>query len=813
MVAFRCEDLLLSGVWSFAELYCVEKTSAAPSPELYCVQTFCATTYSPSSSKPEFVSQAPPSQNLFPEGDEEPDMPVRVLMSAVPEWCESIEHCTERTYRRRAQALSSGFRSLVAVPISSSTTLPPSLTCNFPCPPDTGADPSWSSGVVVLYSETEVPYSEEALFSILNTLAGSGGKLTPENRPTVLQHPAASSPPAVNTLSSHSDQPEARSPIDVTTPTDRASNGQPSPEAPDSTNCPIPADQRVQISVNDSPSSRLVADGILSPKSSSSSTSPRTARAHISTEQTRPPSYPRHSLPTFFQQHSSSQMVSGALSPSPSISSASSSSLPLPADSHHTNIQSVSPGFQNSPVTIMHSSSSAPTSSSSSEHAAAARGLPVMESSETHHSSPSSSSSRPSPRTIMHRPAPERTSAPTGDTNSRGSMRLDTPDSFAPSSSSQIDSSPTPLPNGMYPSGLATSSGSGMTYRYSMDATVQPPAYPALMAPETQGARSYDMADGNGSMRMMSQPTSAMADSSGRHPWPPSAPSVWPPPSSRDWDQSRNSWYAWRMPQGSDIPMAPSDAQYQYHTQDGSAPSPVYMSPSADPSTLLQPPSQGRSSSAAHGPPGLTSHRPSMHGEQEGLDEDDRKSSVKSPDKPRRSAAGLQVTYEMVQQHFNKPLQEACKALGISSTAFKHHCRRLGIVKWPFKRPGKLEEISIEAVHALSDRTAREAAKALGVSLNTVKKACRRFGIERWPRTAPTSINSKDDASRLAEAMRGEVASHEYGTVSSGIADDDRALPPAKRQKVSKAKRPILPAETLSFWPIPPPNLYPAESL
>mmetsp|Transcript_27302 Transcript_27302/g.44465 ORF Transcript_27302/g.44465 Transcript_27302/m.44465 type:complete len:579 (-) Transcript_27302:1032-2768(-) len=401
MVAFRCEDLLLSGVWSFAELYCVEKTSAAPSPELYCVQTFCATTYSPSSSKPEFVSQAPPSQNLFPEGDEEPDMPVRVLMSAVPEWCESIEHCTERTYRRRAQALSSGFRSLVAVPISSSTTLPPSLTCNFPCPPDTGADPSWSSGVVVLYSETEVPYSEEALFSILNTLAGSGGKLTPENRPTVLQHPAASSPPAVNTLSSHSDQPEARSPIDVTTPTDRASNGQPSPEAPDSTNCPIPADQRVQISVNDSPSSRLVADGILSPKSSSSSTSPRTARAHISTEQTRPPSYPRHSLPTFFQQHSSSQMVSGALSPSPSISSASSSSLPLPADSHHTNIQSVSPGFQNSPVTIMHSSSSAPTSSSSSEHAAAARGLPVMESSETHHSSPSSSSSSASSSIVL----------------------------------------------------------------------------------------------------------------------------------------------------------------------------------------------------------------------------------------------------------------------------------------------------------------------------------------------------------------------------------------------------------------------------
>jgi len=50
------------------------------------------------------------------------------------------------------------------------------------------------------------------------------------------------------------------------------------------------------------------------------------------------------------------------------------------------------------------------------------------------------------------------------------------------------------------------------------------------------------------------------------------------------------------------------------------------------------------------------------------------------------------VTYEILSQQFDVPLWKACRSLGICATAMKKVCRKLGVMKWPYKEnhmPGK----------------------------------------------------------------------------------------------------------------------------
>lgn len=49
------------------------------------------------------------------------------------------------------------------------------------------------------------------------------------------------------------------------------------------------------------------------------------------------------------------------------------------------------------------------------------------------------------------------------------------------------------------------------------------------------------------------------------------------------------------------------------------------------------------------------------------------------------SKAGVVVTLEILEQVFDMPLHRACKSLGVCATAFKKVCRKLGVMKWPYK--------------------------------------------------------------------------------------------------------------------------------
>jgi len=58
----------------------------------------------------------------------------------------------------------------------------------------------------------------------------------------------------------------------------------------------------------------------------------------------------------------------------------------------------------------------------------------------------------------------------------------------------------------------------------------------------------------------------------------------------------------------------------------------------------------------------------------------------------KRPAQPVVVTYETLSEVFDLPLWKACKTLGICATAMKKVCRKLGVMKWPYKEnhmPGK----------------------------------------------------------------------------------------------------------------------------
>lgn len=52
-----------------------------------------------------------------------------------------------------------------------------------------------------------------------------------------------------------------------------------------------------------------------------------------------------------------------------------------------------------------------------------------------------------------------------------------------------------------------------------------------------------------------------------------------------------------------------------------------------------------------------------------------------------------ELTLKEISKHFNTPIQDAAKALGVCPTILKKVCRRLGIVRWPYRRVNSLNKM------------------------------------------------------------------------------------------------------------------------
>ena len=52
-----------------------------------------------------------------------------------------------------------------------------------------------------------------------------------------------------------------------------------------------------------------------------------------------------------------------------------------------------------------------------------------------------------------------------------------------------------------------------------------------------------------------------------------------------------------------------------------------------------------------------------------------------------------ELTLKEISKHFNTPIQDAAKALGVCPTILKKICRRLGIGRWPYRRVNSLNKM------------------------------------------------------------------------------------------------------------------------
>lgn len=103
---------------------------------------------------------------------------------------------------------------------------------------------------------------------------------------------------------------------------------------------------------------------------------------------------------------------------------------------------------------------------------------------------------------------------------------------------------------------------------------------------------------------------------------------------------------------------------------------------------------------------------------------------------------GVVVTLEVLEQVFDMPLHRACKTLGVCATAFKKVCRKLGVMKWPYKDnhlPPKRKAASrrrqLAQERAAAAAAARAAARAAAEAAQSDASTEAADGTEQEPET------------------------------------------------------------------------------
>lgn len=72
---------------------------------------------------------------------------------------------------------------------------------------------------------------------------------------------------------------------------------------------------------------------------------------------------------------------------------------------------------------------------------------------------------------------------------------------------------------------------------------------------------------------------------------------------------------------------------------------------------------------------------------------------------PVRGRPPLKLSLKTVESLFSLPQKDAAQKFGISLTAFKQVCRKLGVACWPYRRPSKVIFKSVS--HVLPNEASR----------------------------------------------------------------------------------------------------------
>eukprot|EP00960_Hanusia_phi_P049028 759321-Hanusia_phi.AAC.2 len=79
---------------------------------------------------------------------------------------------------------------------------------------------------------------------------------------------------------------------------------------------------------------------------------------------------------------------------------------------------------------------------------------------------------------------------------------------------------------------------------------------------------------------------------------------------------------------------------------------------------------------------------------------------------PQKGRLPLVIDITTLQNLYGVPLVKAAKILGISLTTLKQVCRRLGIQRWPYQKPRKVETVLLPTLtDTLTDRSVKTSAE------------------------------------------------------------------------------------------------------
>ena len=135
-----------------------------------------------------------------------------------------------------------------------------------------------------------------------------------------------------------------------------------------------------------------------------------------------------------------------------------------------------------------------------------------------------------------------------------------------------------------------------------------------------------------------------------------------------------------------------------------------------------------------------------------------RKAGSKDASPPAKGRAPILVSYQAIASFFGQPQNDAARQLGISLTALKQVCRKLGLPRWPYMRPCKSE----------SPKRWREAAGAAKHAQAKEARAKAAEPSEIWGRCA------SDDSHCSAETIRAGESFDKY--------DDGRVMQTSDRR-------------------------------
>ena len=177
----------------------------------------------------------------------------------------------------------------------------------------------------------------------------------------------------------------------------------------------------------------------------------------------------------------------------------------------------------------------------------------------------------------------------------------------------------------------------------------------------------------------------------------------------------------------------------------------------------------------------------------------------------------IELNYEIISKLFCLALPEAAERLGISATAFKAACRRLGVTKWPFRASQRSSAAEVEAANAA-------AAATLGCAVPAEKQqqegvSSKRTGAyKRYKANKPSAGQGGEEETSSANGSSTGTSAEDFnsssnhGTEGSPTCDDSASAHHSANSSASPSNQNSSSAEGSTSGDYPPDPMSPPRA-